>query len=164
MWKGNGKENKYKIKQGGGKMYLSQNLKYLREKKGMSQDELGEELGVIKQTISSWENSKANPSIETIVKLAEYFGVSLDELVLKDLTPPKPMQVKNLKYLRTKYDMTQEDMAKLLGFKGKSSYCLIEKGKTELSIEKLMIVSDYFGITLDELIKQDLTERSEKTT
>jgi transcriptional regulator with XRE-family HTH domain len=142
-------------------MYLSQNLKYLREKKGMSQDELGEELGVKQPTIGNWETENRTPDIETIVKLAEYFGVSLDELVLKDLTQPKPMQVKNLKYLRTKYDMTQEDMAKLLGFKGKSSYCLIEKGKTELSIEKLMIVSDYFGITLDELIRQDLSKRGE---
>jgi transcriptional regulator with XRE-family HTH domain len=145
-------------------MYLAQNLKYLREKKGLTQEELSTKFEVCQRSVGYWENSDRTPDIETIVKLAEYFGVSLDELVLKDLTPPKPMQVKNLKYLRTKYDMTQEDMAKLLGFKGKSSYCLIEKGKTELSIEKLMIVSDYFGITLDELIKQDLTERSEKTT
>jgi transcriptional regulator with XRE-family HTH domain len=149
---------------GGRGMYLSQNLKYLREKKGITQEELSANFEVCQRSVGYWENADRTPDIETIVKLAKYFEVSLDELVLKDLRPPKPMQAKNLKYLRTKYDMTQEDMAKLLRFKGKSSYCLIEKGKTELSIEKLMIVSDYFGVTLDELIKQDLTERSEKTT
>jgi transcriptional regulator with XRE-family HTH domain len=142
---------------GDNRVYLSQNLRYLRENKGMSQGELAEHFELSRAAIGSWENNLRMPDIEMIVKLSEYFSVSLDELVLKDLRLPMPMYARNLCYLRNKYEMTQKEMAKLLGFKGKSSCCLIEKGKIELSIEKLMIVSDYFGISLDQLVKQDLS-------
>jgi transcriptional regulator with XRE-family HTH domain len=144
-------------------MYLPQNLKYLREKKGITQEELSADFEVCQHSIGYWENADRTPDIKTIVRLAEYFGVSLDELVLKDLTPPKPMQARNLKYLRCKYEMPQKDMAKLLSVTEATAW-KYENGKIEMPIEKLMIVSDYFGVTLDELIKQDLTERSEKTT
>lgn len=62
----------------------------------------------------------------------------------------------NIKFLREKNRMSQEDMAILLGFKHKSSVCLAEKGECQLSVENLMKISNYFSVTMDELVKTDL--------
>jgi transcriptional regulator with XRE-family HTH domain len=143
-------------RKGGNEVYLSQNLRYLRENKDMSQGELAEHFGLSASAIGNWENDIRTPDIEMIVKLARYFEVSLDELVLKNMVPPEPMQAKNLKYLRNRYGVTLKEMAKLLSVTEATS-CKYENGKIEMPIDKLMVVSDYFGITLDQLVKQDLS-------
>lgn len=93
-----------------------------------------------------------------IIRLAKYFNVSLDDLVLKDLRPLKPMYAKNLKLLRERHGMSQEETAKLLGLKDKSSCCLVENGKQKLSVEQIMKISEYFGFTLDQFVKQNLSK------
>ena len=60
---------------------LNRQIKLLRQKKGISQVELASSLGVTKQSISNWENDNIMPSIEMLVKLAEYFNVSTDFLL-----------------------------------------------------------------------------------
>ena len=84
-----------------------------------------------------WEREQRKPDIEMIVRLSEYFDVTLDELVLKELKPPLPLYALNIKYLRKKKEITQEDMAVFLGFSGKSSLCAVETGKIGISIENL---------------------------
>ncbi len=54
--------------------------------------------------------------------------------------------------------MTQQDISNLLGLRDKSSCCLIEKGITSLTIEQSIKLSEYFGVTLDQLVKQDLSK------
>ena len=97
-------------------MYLAQNLKYLRTKAGKQQKELALILNVSKATMAKYENGMVEPNIEMIVRMAEYFGVTLDELVLKDLKPSAPVYVSNLRYLRKKHNITQTEFAKILGF------------------------------------------------
>ena len=132
-------------------MYLAQNLKYLRMKAGKQQKELALILKVSKATMAKYESGMVEPNIETIVRMAEYFGVTLDELVLKDLRPSAPIYVSNLRYLRKKHNITQTELAKVLGFKGKSSVCAIETGTVEISVDNLIKLADYFNVTLDEL-------------
>lgn len=95
-----------------------------------------------------------------IVQLAEYFDVTLDDLVLRNLRPPIPLYVLNIKYLRKKHKITQEDMAAFLGFRGKSNLSTVETGKIGLSIENLEKLADFFGVTLDQLVKQDLSKEA----
>lgn len=52
----------------------------LREKKGLSQSELGEKLGVSNKAVSKWENGGAYPSTELMLPLAEVLGVTIEEL------------------------------------------------------------------------------------
>ncbi len=52
----------------------------LREKKGLSQSQLGEKLGVSNKAISKWENGGAYPSSELMLPLAEELGVSIETL------------------------------------------------------------------------------------
>lgn len=54
--------------------------------------------------------------------------------------------------------MTQEDLGELLDLKSRSSLSLIEAGKNGISVENLEKLADYFNVTLDELVKQDLSK------
>lgn len=60
---------------------LSKKLRELRINHGISQIELGKALAVTKQTISNWENDNILPSIEMLVKIADYFNVTTDYLL-----------------------------------------------------------------------------------
>ena len=55
-------------------------VKFLRDKSGLSQSELAEELEVHKTTISKIESGGNLPSLEMLVKFAKFFGVSTDAL------------------------------------------------------------------------------------
>ena len=56
-------------------------LKELREERGLSQGELGKMFGLSVSTISMYENGKREPGFDTVVKFANFFGVSTDYLL-----------------------------------------------------------------------------------
>ena len=65
-------------------MELGKKIRQLRFKAGLTQEQLGEKLGIGAQAVSKWENAVAMPDISLLPSLAETFGVSIDELF--DLT------------------------------------------------------------------------------
>lgn len=60
---------------------LNENIKCLRINHGMNQVELAKKLGVTKQCISNWENDNIFPSIDMLIKIANFFKVSTDMLL-----------------------------------------------------------------------------------
>ena len=62
-------------------MTFSENLKSLRTAKGISQEQMGEQLNVSLKTVSHWETGYSEPSMAQLVQLADYFDISLDDLV-----------------------------------------------------------------------------------
>ena len=56
-------------------------LKALRREKGITQEQLAEELGVSGRTISRWETGNNMPDISLLVEIAEYFDVSIPEII-----------------------------------------------------------------------------------
>lgn len=62
-------------------VYLGINLKELRMKKGLTQEQLAYEFGVSSQSISRWENGSTYPDIVMLPVIASYFNVSIDTLV-----------------------------------------------------------------------------------
>lgn len=62
-------------------MSLGENLRKLRLKNELTQEELAEIFNMSPQAISRWENSSAYPDITTLVGIANYYDVSLDELI-----------------------------------------------------------------------------------
>lgn len=60
---------------------LADNIKKYRKQNDMSQDELAEKLGVSRQSISLWENSQTQPTIDNIIALSKIFNVSSDSLL-----------------------------------------------------------------------------------
>lgn len=57
------------------------NLKELRLEKGLGQVELAKEIGVSKGVISLWENGLREPNMYSLILLAKFFKISIDELV-----------------------------------------------------------------------------------
>lgn len=57
-----------------------QRLKELRLKKGLTQQQIADEIGVNRGSYSNWEKGKREPSYENLVKLADLLEVSLDSL------------------------------------------------------------------------------------
>ena len=65
--------------------YFAQNLRNLRKEKNLSQPKLAEALKVSKGMISFWENGKYEPTASNIIIVAEFFNVSIDDLLLTQL-------------------------------------------------------------------------------
>ena len=60
---------------------IAQNLTDLRKSKNLKQSELSDAIGYSDKTISRWENGTSVPDISTLIKLANFYGVSLEDLV-----------------------------------------------------------------------------------
>lgn len=56
-------------------------IKELRQEKGISQEELANAINVKNYTIGNWERNRAEPSIESIKQMADFFEVSVDYLI-----------------------------------------------------------------------------------
>lgn len=63
-----------------------QNLKYLRKLRGWTQEEFANKLGIKRSLIGAYEEERADPRLDVLEVLAEMFKLSLDELLLKDLS------------------------------------------------------------------------------
>ncbi|MDE5728997.1 MAG: helix-turn-helix domain-containing protein [Clostridia bacterium] len=59
---------------------FGEKLKELRQEKNIGQIQLAKELGVGKSVISLWELNRCEPTLSNLVKIAEFFGVSIDYL------------------------------------------------------------------------------------
>lgn len=68
-------------------MAFKENLIQLRKQHGLSQEKLGEQLNVSRQTISKWELGATTPELEKLVSLSQLFHVSIDTLVDNDCSP-----------------------------------------------------------------------------
>ncbi len=62
-------------------MKLNENIMALRRAKGITQEELAMALGVSNQAVSKWESAQSCPDISLLSTLADYFEVSIDELM-----------------------------------------------------------------------------------
>lgn len=60
---------------------LGENIRNLRTAKGITQEQFGYEMGVSAQAVSRWENGATYPDITTLPMIADFFDVTLDELM-----------------------------------------------------------------------------------
>ena len=84
---------------------LNENIRELRKLRHLSQVELAGRLHVSKQCVSNWENDNILPSVEMLVKVAKFFGVTTDALLglethntvsVDGLTPSQAEHIKAL--------------------------------------------------------------------
>ena len=67
-------------------IYFKLNFKFLRKRSGIEREQLASDFGVTLPNISNWETGKHLPKVETLIQIAAYFKVSLDDLLLKNLS------------------------------------------------------------------------------
>lgn len=63
---------------------IDMNLKYLRKRNGLTQEQLAEKLKISRQAIAKWESGENTPDLTNCLALAKIFGVTLDDLVQYD--------------------------------------------------------------------------------
>lgn len=73
-------------------MDFAQNLMRLRKERGLSQEALGEKIGVARQTVSKWETGETTPELNKLIELARLFGISIDELTGVAAKPAQPVR------------------------------------------------------------------------
>ena len=66
-------------------MELGGQIKRHRARLGLSQEELADKIFVTRQSVSNWENDKTYPDLQSLLRLSELFGLSLDELIKGDI-------------------------------------------------------------------------------
>ncbi|SDH98005.1 DNA-binding transcriptional regulator, XRE-family HTH domain [Alteribacillus persepolensis] len=100
---------------------ISTSLKELREQHGLTSEELAKDVNFTKSIIWSYELGKKEPSISHLMKLADYFQVSIDYLVRKEETD-KSIDLDNshtLEYYQLRVDekeLNQEELVDLIAF------------------------------------------------
>ncbi len=116
-------------------MYLKSNIKLLRKRKGRTQEEVSNFLKMKRSTYSGYENGVAEPGIEILVKLAEYYGVAMDTLIKVDLSKLPDSQLRqledgfdvylkgtHLRVLATTVDSENLDNIELVSERAKAGY------------------------------------------
>ena len=76
--------------------HIGRNIAKLRVSRGLSQGDLGKEIGLTPSAISNIENSISYPSVDTMIRFASYFSVTLDFLITdKDVKQLEELQLKS---------------------------------------------------------------------
>jgi len=68
------------------KSILSKNIKKLRAFKNITQSEFSDLFDIKRSSIGAYEEGRAEPKLETLIKMSDYFNLSIDDLVKKELT------------------------------------------------------------------------------
>lgn len=77
-------------------MFFSNNIKFLRKRRGRTQDDVASALNMKRPTLSGYENNVAQPNIEAMLALSNYFGIAIDTLVKVDLSALPESQISQL--------------------------------------------------------------------
>lgn len=122
--------------------YLNENIKYLRIKKGISQQGLADKIGIDRSTISRIENNEIDTTIDNVIKIADALNVPLPDLIGREL--------KNNDDIDNQYDKKIKELETKTGV------------KISYAKEKELTQEDYFAINqlvLDEIKSQEEDKR-----
>ena len=107
-------------------MYLSQNMRYLRKHLGFTQSDLAQRLGLKRPIVGAYEEGRAEPKLQTLQMMAEFFGYSIDQLINTDLSTgvsSADASGKALRILPIAIDTsTQEERVTLVPVKATAGY------------------------------------------
>lgn len=138
-------------------------FKFEREKKGLTQNELADLLGVSQQTISKYENGTREPDIDTLINLSRIFNVSIDYLLglstdnqnIYENFSNDIFQCHVLDELSF-YNVSEQNFASEVNIDLEKMNEYLH-GKKCPSPDELIIIADYLGLSLDFLFGR--TER-----
>lgn len=108
------------------KNYTNINVKYLREKKGISQTKLAKDLNIDTSTLAKWENNTRQITLEWAIKLANYFDMDVGNFIsVNQITNTSSKNVSKEEYknilkekglINDDDNITEEDAKKLIDF------------------------------------------------
>lgn len=105
---------------------ISSNIRFLRQLKGLSQEQLADELKITRSRIGGYEEARNEPPIDLLIRLSEYFHIAIDALVRGDLKKTNLdglMKVgKNRILFPILLDNDGNDMVELIPLKASAGY------------------------------------------
>lgn len=132
---------------------FSRNLKYLRTMNGETQEELAKAVHLSKMAISRYENGENEPNLDALINLSYHFKITVDEFIK---TTIKPLYIRNIRQFQKKYEISDREMAMLMGYKDEELKRCLQIGIESFikgNIEKL---AEYFGVeAIGELFVTD---------
>ena len=99
------------------------NLKYLREIKKISQQQAADDLGIPRTTLGDYERNHTEPNIPTLIKIAKYFNIGLDDLLKHQLDELQPRSLdRDFKVLAVTVDAVNRQNIELVDVKAAAGY------------------------------------------
>jgi len=116
-------------------MFFSSNIKFMRKRRGRTQDDVATALGMKRSTLSGYENNVAHPGLEALIQFSNYFNIAIDTLIRTNLSSLAESQLRqiergydvylkgsNLRVLATTVTAHNEDNIELVSEKAKAGY------------------------------------------
>lgn len=108
---------------------FNKNLKYMRQQRGMSQQELADKLKIDRSTVSRWENDEMDVTVGNAIQVANVLNIPIEDLTGKDMTQSYVQTFDELELLFSKNkDILTDDDKAYIRF-------IIEKRKKEIDKE-----------------------------
>lgn len=116
-------------------MYFGSNIKFLRNRKKLTQDQLSTVLDIKRSTLNNYENEISGPNLQSLILISDYFHVAIDTLLRVELSKFRESQLyelehgqdvflkgSNLRVLATTVDRKNRDNIELVSEKAKAGY------------------------------------------
>jgi len=116
-------------------MFFSSNIKFMRKRRGRTQDDVASAINMKRSTLSGYENNVAHPGMEALIQFSNYFNIAIDTLIKIDLLKLPESQLRqiergydvylkgsNLRILATTVNRDNEDNIELVSEKAKAGY------------------------------------------
>ncbi len=134
-------------------------LKLLRKERNISQKELAKIFNISQNGYSQYETEKRTMPVQFLIKLADYFDVSIDFIlgltnIKQKYSKSKIIYSKNmnrLREIREDKDLTQNDIAIVLDM-SRTGYCDYETGCNNIQIFNLIKLAIYYNVPIDYIL------------
>lgn len=116
-------------------MFFAPNIKFLRKRKGLSQEEVADCLYIKRPSLSGYENGSTEPNFDILLRFATYFSIPTDVLLKNDLNTlsafeltaldngdPLDLNGRKLRVIATTVDKYEQDYIELVPIKARAGY------------------------------------------
>lgn len=105
---------------------ISSNIKYLRKKKGLTQQQFADQIGIKRSLVGAYEEQRAEPKYDLLKTIASFFEISIDDFInetIDDKWAPKPKgNPANLRVLSISVDKDDNENIELVPMKASAGY------------------------------------------
>src|ERR1700761_2390436 len=105
---------------------IPSNIKFLRKKKGLTQQQFADQIGIKRSLVGAYEEERAEPKYELLKKIALFFDISMDDFInetINEKWSPKPKSNQaNLRILSISVDKEDNENIELVPMKASAGY------------------------------------------
>ena len=144
-------------------MNIADRIQHLRKAKGLSQEELANQIGVSRQAVSKWESGQTSPDLEKVILMSDLFGVTTDHLLKGTGPTPNEMTGSEAKPNANIFSI----VATALNFMGIIVSAMVwyeEQVGTATAIGLILIVIGCMIYAVGMTISEEATRRKAKRT